>query len=139
MPERTDEAPESIPVETAERLSETREIAPLLVGRDRLTFSAGRRSVHVELEPLIKAGEPALVPTLLYGIVLKLHDIDTSFRRALEMSAGAVARAEAMQKGGALDTLVPLFERLGIDLPAVFRDAAPPSVRKADGEGKAAG
>lgn len=105
-------------IELPPSLTKSEELPPpLVVGRERLTFSVGKRSAHVELAPLLEGGAGTAVPLLLYGLVLTVQDVAMTLRRALEMSEEQIKKGEAMQAGGALDVVVQMFERHGIKFP----------------------
>lgn len=106
------------PIELPPPMSGTEQLPPpLIVGPDRLTFSVGRQSAQVQLGPLLAQGEKQMVPLLLYGLVLSLHDIGESLRAALALSEREIQRGREMQAGGAVDVVIQQLEKLGIPLP----------------------
>lgn len=95
----------------------------LAVGGKRLTFIGDTGTVHVTLDEMLKSvivrKDP--IPLLLYGIVLKLSDVDRSLRTALKLSEDQIERAQGMARNPA-EMVAQIFERLkaaGFSLPEV--------------------
>ena len=101
------------------RMTETREIPPLIVRRDALVFSAGDQSVTVKLSALMEKGEGAVFGLLLWGVLLKLHDLELDFRRALD--AGEKRADEALSlandPGALLGHITTALSKMGVELP----------------------
>lgn len=119
--------------EVAERLEDPRnrppagEVPPVTVGREQLSFFAGGRLHHVRLEELTQLGDGAIVPLLLYGMLVKLHDVDCSLRRIASASEKSMERIEGatqaspiiadvirqMRQAGLMPPEAPIPERRG--------------------------
>lgn len=97
---------------TAGPLTASEDLPPLLISRDRLTFYAGGKAVHVPLDKLVEAGNTAAVPLLLYGLILKVNDLDLAFRELLRMASEQQARSEFLQGGGAQQAIADVVKGL---------------------------
>lgn len=103
----------------ARPMTETREIPPLILRRDSLVFSAGEKSVTVKLSALMEAGENAVVGLLLWGLLLKLHDLELDFRRAIEFGEKRASEAMAFTNdpSAIFEHVQGALKKLGVELP----------------------
>lgn len=100
----------------------------LSVARDKLTFVAGDRAASLPLLSLIRAGERGATGLLLYGVILKLSDIDASLRRLVGIAEGQAQRVEVSRTEipDAIDRAFAHLRELGFPVPA-------PPARRGDG------
>lgn len=112
--------------ELAGRMTADGEVPPLILRREELVFSAGGHSVTIKLAPLLGLGEKGLVPLLLWGILLKLHDLETSFRAVVKRSE---ERADEVLKltgdpANLVDHVRGVLAKLGVEAPGAIATAA---------------
>ncbi|MCP4868272.1 MAG: hypothetical protein GY898_06090 [Proteobacteria bacterium] len=112
----------------AQPLSAVEDIPPLYVSRERLTFHAHGKVVHIPLDELMERGDSAAVPLLLYGLVLKLQDIDASMRTLAGIATAQAERVQELQGGGAqqiVGDVVKGLREMGVFPPPIPGAPAP--------------
>lgn len=103
------------------------QLPTLCVGSDRLSFVAGDRVAHIKLEDLVNDAIAedgpgrGPVPLLLFGIVLKLADVDHSLRRALQLTEGQVERSQQFGSDPSklIKQVVASLREIGMKIPDV--------------------
>ena len=91
----------------------------------RLTFITEGVAVHLKLEDMCKVAvmEKNPLPVLLYGVILKLNDVDVSLRKAVAISERADARQTAVGEdpaavvGKIFGPIVDGLRDLGLQVP----------------------
>lgn len=90
------------------------------IERERLTFVLDGVTVHVKLDDLVKGAVIGHSPIalLLYAVVLKLHDVDLSLRKALKLSEDQIARVSTtLGPDEVIGAVVRHLKDLGLPIP----------------------
>ncbi len=101
-------------------LTETGPTPVFAIERERLTFVLDGVTVHVKLDDLVKAAAVGHSPIalLLYAVVLKLHDVDLSLRKALKLSEDQVARiSSTLGPDEVIGAVVRHLKEIGFPMP----------------------
>jgi hypothetical protein len=93
----------------------------LLISPESLLFSAGDVSTNLTLAQVMQAAIASKNPVglLLYGVILKVSDVDKSLRAIVRMGDAQRERVEGMtaEPGKLIDEVVTALQRLGFPVP----------------------
>lgn len=112
--------PKSSLEQAVAHLTETAPDPVLAIEGERLTFILDGLTVHVPLRDLLKAAAAGhgLMGLLLYAVVLKLHDVDNTMRRALKLSEDQIARVSSkLGPDEAIGAIVRHLKEMGFPMP----------------------
>ncbi len=93
----------------------------LLISPESLTFSAGDTSTNLTLDQVMQAAAQSKNPVglLLYGVILKVNDVDKSLRAIVNLGNAQRQRVEGMtaEPGKLIAEVVTALQKLGFPTP----------------------
>ena len=109
----------------------------LLISPESLTFAAGEVSTQLTLDQVMQAAVQSKNPIglLLYGVILKVNDVDMSLRAIVDLGDAQRVRVEGMHSdpGKLIGEVVKALQGLGFPKPG--EQAPEPVERPAGGDG----